>query len=152
MSENGNAFSHFDFSLDDALEANDSLAQRGPRDQRVCLCGHAVSRHTEIAGIAMCKPSKMECSCKKMRPVLRVTDLRVFLRKTDGSGPMHALGRGMATAVARGVGIEWLVEAKCDRCGAEGPMSPVAVTQAGHAASHDTGYNALLCGECRTQI
>lgn len=147
-----NAFSHFDFTLDEALEANDDLAERGPRDQRVCLCGHAVGRHSEYHGIVQCKPSKMDCACKKVRPVIEVSDLRVFLRKTDGQGPMHALGRGMAAATKKGIEIKWLVEAKCDRCENEGPISPVAVTSTLHASNYDTGFNNLLCANCRMEI
>jgi hypothetical protein len=148
---NNDPFVHFDFTLDEAIEANDELKTRGPRDQRVCLCGHAVSRHDEIAGVVFCKPSKMECSCKKTRPVLKVSDLRVFLRKTDGTGAMHALGRGMATAAQKDISVEWLVEPVCDRCEKPGPVSPVAVTQTGFVARYDTGYNALLCKACREE-
>ena len=145
-------FSALDFTLDEAIEANEELLNKGPRDQRVCLCGHAVSRHMEIMGMVQCKPSKMDCGCKKIRPVLEVGDLRVFLRKTDGAGSMHALGRGMATAAQRDIKMKWLETPTCDRCSTEGPVSPVAVTQGGHISNHDTGFNALLCVNCRMEL
>jgi hypothetical protein len=147
-----NVFDFLDFTVDEAIEANEELTQRGPRDQRVCLCGHPVSRHMEIMGIVRCKPSKMECSCKKVTPVLEVSDLRVFLRKTDGSGPMHALGRGLAAAVQKEINVKWLVEPECERCKNKGPVSPVAATVSGFIANHDTGYNALLCANCRMDL
>jgi hypothetical protein len=145
-------FEMLDVSYEEALAVNEDLMRKGPRDQRICLCGHAVSRHTEIVGIVQCKPSKMDCACKKVRAVLEVSDTRFFLRTTEGSGAMHALTRGMVAARAKGVRIEWLGEVKCDKCGAVGPVSPVTVTPNLHAANYDTGFNSMLCAECRAEL
>lgn len=153
MTENNkDPFDMLDVSYEDALAANEEIIKRGPRDQRICLCGHAVTRHIEIVGIVQCKPSKMDCACKKIKPTLEVSDTRFFLRTTEGSGAMHALTRGMVAAKAKGVRIEWLGEVHCDKCGTVGPVSPVTVTQNLHAASYDTGYNSLLCADCRAEL
>lgn len=65
---------------------------------------------------------------------------------------MHALGRGLAAAVTKGFEITWLVEKKCDRCGTEGPVSPVPVTQRGISTNKATGFDALLCQACRQEV
>jgi hypothetical protein len=52
----------------------------------------------------------------------------------------------------KGIEVKWLVEAKCDRCENEGPVSPVAVTQTLHSSNYDTGFNNLLCANCRMEI
>jgi hypothetical protein len=132
-------------------EAN---ASRGKTDKRICACGHRVAAHTEIAGVTFCKPSRMECPCKKCRPVLEAEDTRVFIRATTGGGKLHALSQGLYNLIQRGKNARWIIELKCDRCGEESekPLSPVPVTQSGVAVSYATGYDALLCDECRTVV
>jgi hypothetical protein len=146
-------FDFMDFSLEEALEEDEKLRQRpAERDGRICLCGHPVSRHTVVNGLVFCKPTRMECPCKKVRAVIDTNDVRPFLRKTEGSGPMHALGRGLAAAITKGLDVVWLVEKKCDRCGTEGPVAPVPVTQRGGATRSATGFDALLCQACRQEV
>lgn len=65
---------------------------------------------------------------------------------------MHALGRGLAAAMEKGISVRWLIEMKCDRCQKPGPVSPVPVTQRGIAVPDATGYDALLCADCRTAV
>ena len=146
-------FAFMDFTLDEAIEADNDMRQRpAERDGRVCLCGHPMARHTSISGLVICKPTRMECPCKNQRAVLEADDVRPFLRKTGGSGPMHALGRGMAAATTKGIKFAWLVEPVCDRCKKQGPLSPVPVTQRGISTSQATGFDALLCAECRQEV
>ena len=147
------AFDFMDFTLEEAVEKDNLLRQKPPeRDGRICLCGHPTSRHTIANGLVFCKPTRMECPCKKVRAVVESSDVRPFLRKTEGSGPMHALGRGLAAAITKGLDVAWLIEKKCDRCGTEGPVAPVPVTQRGISTSSATGFDALLCAVCRQSV
>lgn len=146
--------SMMDFTVDDALAADEELrAKKGEKDKRICACGHAMARHLSEYGINQCRPSAMHCACKNSRPVLEASDIRFFLRRTEGGGPLHALGRGIGIAVSKGIEIKWLVELKCDRCQkTDVKLTPMPVTQSGIAANRDTGYNALLCPECREAV
>jgi hypothetical protein len=139
---------------DSAIQTDNALKDRSSdKDKRVCLCGHGMSKHKEIAGVVMCKPSRMDCPCKKSRAVLDVEDTRVFLRRTVGGGMMHALSRGLSALVSSGKSATWIVELKCDRCGSvDEIVSPVPVTQSGHATTYATGYDALLCQSCREEV
>lgn len=146
-----NPFDALDFTLDDALAADAQLITRSPRDPRICICGHPAGRHSDLY-VMSCKPSAMSCPCKGLRVVLESDDVRPFLRKTEGAGPLHALGRGMAAAMKKGIKFWWTVPIMCDRCKTEGPVSPVAVSQRGISMSEATGYDALLCASCRTEV
>jgi len=140
-------------TLEEVDDADEALREKGPRDRRICACGHGVSRHTENYGAVYCKPARMECPCKKVRPVLETNDTRAFLRKTDGMGVQHALTRGIAAAIKRGKSAKWLVELKCDRCGESAEkIIPAPVTQRGISVDHPTGYDALLCPKCSTEV
>ena len=154
MTVNNDPFSFMDFTLEEAVKADAELIDRPAtnRDGRICLCGHPMARHTNAGGAVYCKPTRMECPCKNLRPVLEADDVRPFLRKTGGSGPLHALGRGLQASVTKQISVAWLVEMICDRCKTEGPVSPVPVTQRGIAVSHATGYDALLCKDCREEV
>lgn len=148
------AFEHLDYTPEEAQRIHETLLQpRGRRrDGRICACGHPLTRHAVLNGLVYCKPTRMECPCRKDRPVLTTSDTRAFLCKTEGQGTMHALGRGLFVAARDGHQVEWLVERKCDRCGTEGPVSPVPVTQQGVAVNEATGFDALLCNDCRTKV
>ena len=143
-------------SAEEVLEVEEELKDHGrPRrsDPRICLCGHAVARHTVANGITYCKPSRMECPCKSCRPVLECADTRKFLRRTSGGGKMHALTLGIGSHVASGKSVKWIIDLACDRCKEnDNNVVPVPVTQTGRATSHATGYDALLCRQCRTEV
>lgn len=142
-------------SVEDVDRADAELIEKRKRavDRQVCVCGHGSARHTVVHGIVMCKPARMECPCKKLRPVLAVQDTRKFIRKTDGGGAEHALVRGMRESIAAGKSVEWIVDLVCDRCKtASANIVPVPVTQNGIARPYATGYDALLCPECRVEV
>lgn len=143
-------FDFVDFSYSDVVDAEKTLSRqkRLDRDNRICVCGHPVARHETAYG-TYCKPSKMECPCKKVRAVLSVGDVRCFLRKTTGAGAFHALGLGLKTAYDRGFSVDWLIDQKCDKCGTEGEVSPVPVTASGIPMFEATGFDVLLCKNCR---
>ena len=141
--------------LDDVLETDSELRTRPlERDGRICLCGHGMSKHTVIIdGITNCKPSKMDCPCKRARAVLDAEDTRPFLRKTQGPGPMHALSRGLAALAVSGKDAKWLIDLNCDRCNEPSDtLIPMPVTKGGFASEDVTGYDALLCQRCREEV
>jgi hypothetical protein len=151
MTDPRQALEAMGLSMDKVLETDNALKQRSTvRDSRICICGHGISKHDKDT--YMCKPSKMDCPCRTPRPIIDVQDTRVFLRRTQGGGELHALARGMAALGALGKTFEWLVELKCDRCKAEAMVAPVPVTATGFATTYATPYNALLCRECREEI
>ena len=122
-------------------------------NRHVCACGHGIARHTVVHGTVMCKPARMECPCKKARPVLIAQDTRMFIRKTSGGGAQHALTRGIRESLTKNKSVEWIIDLVCDRCGEENAsIVPVPVTQTGAAVSRATGYDALLCPDCRTEV
>lgn len=122
-------------------------------NRHICACGHAMARHTISHGIVMCKPARMECPCKKARPVLLAQDTRMFIRKTAGGGAQHALTRGIRESLTKDKSVEWIIDLVCDRCGEENAsIIPVPVTQGGTAVSRATGYDALLCPDCRVEV
>lgn len=144
-------FEAMGFDIEAATEEDDKIRRTRSKDKRVCLCGHAMARHEEFNGMIQCSALRSTCMCRKSQPVLEVEDVRVFMSKTEGSGAMHALNRGILAAAKRGHNIEWVAEAlACHRCGVMGQrLTPLAVTANGFPATYDTGYNALLCDDCR---
>lgn len=152
--EASNPLAALGMDLDEVLEMDSVLRTRpAQRDGRICICGHGVAKHSNLGGLVSCKPSKMDCPCKKVRPVIDAEDTRPFLRKTQGGGPMHALSRGLASLISNGKEATWIIDLKCDRCGEESQgLTPVPVTQSGSAVSEATGYDALLCPKCREEV
>lgn len=141
-------------NVDEVMEVDSVLRTRPPqRDGRICLCGHGISKHQSFSGRVVCKPSKMDCPCKKIRAVIDAEDSRPFLRRTQGGGPMHALSRGLAALAASGKDAQWIIDLECDKCHEYSDnLVPVPVTANGFAAEEATGYDALLCPSCREQI
>lgn len=148
------ALSALGMDLDEVVKIDAGLRTRpAQRDGRVCICGHSVTKHIEIGGGWSCKPSKMNCPCKKCRPVLDADDTRPFLRKTQGPGPEHALSRGLAALLQGGKDAEWIIDLICDRCKEpNNSLVPVPVTKDGRPTDTSTGYDALLCPDCRRSL
>jgi hypothetical protein len=141
-------------TAEEAHEADEKLKDRKPRDPRVCLCGHAINKHTTPAGVITCQPSRMYCPCKNIRPVIEVEDTRLFLRKTTGPGVEHALVRGISALAQVGKEARWLDEIKCDRCNTtEGRIMPVPINGASKTVAYEaTGLDALLCDKCMEEV
>jgi hypothetical protein len=138
----------------------------GGVDRRICICGHAMDRHKngqnvpilrsiDPSGYFQCKPNVMECNCKNCIPIISVSDTRWFLKKTEGSGELHALTRGiLALSKIEGHYIEWLIEPQCRLCGVVGgehQIAPTLFTKEGiikHSSESD-GYDDFSCRKCR---
>jgi hypothetical protein len=151
-----NALEMMGISIEEALEVDKQLTDKHKskkKDSRICICGHAVVKHTVYGGVVACKPSALTCPCKKVRSVLEAEDTRYFLRKTAGSGAMHALSRGIINSIKTHKSVTWIIPLECDRCGrSENNVVPVPVTQSGYATDEATGYDALLCPDCRQAV
>lgn len=155
MSSASDALAAIGMDATKVLEIDAVLRTRpAVRDGRICLCGHGVAKHLVLDnGAVSCTPSKMKCPCKNLRPVLDAEDTRPFLRKTQGSGPEHALARGIAALSEGGKEADWIIDLVCDRCQEpNGVLIPTPVTKDGRIAQEATGYDALLCQTCREEM
>ena len=121
-------------------ENEESLLGKRKRNPRVCICGHPMSRHSNVGGFISCKPAKMHCHCNDPIPVLEASDTRVFFRKSWGSGMSHALTRGAHALAQQGKTSTWHIpNYKCfNQCGATENLIPVLLEQQG-----DRGFVVL---------
>jgi hypothetical protein len=151
----------FDLDYNEVSDYNAAYKQE-PRslDRRICICGHAMSRHhfNNYEGSHFCKPGQLACPCINPRPVIEVPNTRYFMRKSHGSGAKHALPRGIVASI-EALGEDefnskrkWLVDPVCDICKEETKYYPVRVTPTGEAITDDAedqGVTAFMCSECR---
>lgn len=148
---------------------NSRKKMAGGVDRRICICGHAMDRHKNGQDVPIlrsidpsarfqCKPNVMECDCKNCIPVISVSDTRWFLKKTEGSGELHAFTRGiLAISKITGHFIEWLIEPQCRLCGAKGDehlLAPTLFTKEGaiKRSSQSDGYDDFSCHKCRISL
>lgn len=100
-------------TFEEAYEADRRLSATGKRrNPYICLCGHAMARHSEDpnTGAVSCKPSRIWCHCTRKYPVLTVEDTRIFVRMSDGYGQDHAVIRGLSALIKKGKKAEWVTE------------------------------------------
>jgi hypothetical protein len=140
--------------MDDVLRLLTEEAQArgvGERDQRICMCGHPMSRHKEARGERRCAPSRMICGCRDATAAIEVSDTRKFLRKTTGIGRAHALVKGIVGLVEANGKFEWLVPVVCTRCGGEDAVPVGLVMGADGSVQVATAVpraTRLLCMKC----
>ena len=150
----------FDLDVNEVNELN-AVYKAEPRtaDRRICICGHAMSRHhfDKYDGRTHCKPGQLACPCLVERAVINVPNTRYFMRKSMGSGAKHALPRGIAASM-EALGDDftenktWLVDAECDFCHMPTKFYPVRVTPTGEILdddANDEGVTAFMCNDCR---
>jgi hypothetical protein len=144
--------------LEELQDVGAALLKEAPKDSRVCICGHSMNKHTAINGYVLCKPSRMACPCKVVRPVLTSTNVRPFMRKSLGSGSAHALMQGFRKAIELDAEISWIEPPTCDyqkngiKCGSTDQVVPCLVTQNGFYATEATGYDVFLCVSCKENL
>lgn len=152
----------------EAVERWDAMRKkRGRRDARVCVCGHSGNAHFPVHGSAEdigdlpagevgCQAGKVPCQCDQFKWVLTIGDVRSFIQKTEGPGPLHALAKGIASSAKRGHFPEWregIVCFMCKRDPAEvGQLIPIAYNERGGEAMRSTSINRMHCEECRLGI
>jgi hypothetical protein len=146
------AFDGLGISLEDAKKDFDKVQKFGNRDGRICICGHAMGYHEfiEERGRHKCKAQKQSCPCKNPRPVLTTSNTRLFTRKTHGSAGLHALTQGIVAVIEIGGVVDWDIELACDKCGEVKPVVPCPISQSGQISNEATGWDKLLCRECRS--
>lgn len=144
-------FSVFDFTAEDVNAAEEETKKKQVKSKSICICGHADGFHdfSTSQGQDYCTANKSNCKCKKKQLVLTAQDTRMFLRKTTGPGPLHALAQGIRDAERAGNSIEWIGVPTCEPCGSTVDLSPCPVSERGIILYEDKGYNALLCVNCR---
>ena len=168
------ALARFGLTVEEVMTADAALQVRNNvRDQRVCICGHPMARHaptdrhikstdedgketiftTHTGG---CQPSKMSCPCAQERVVLTASDIRPFLRKTQGGGRAHALMRGIAALEERGGTVEWMKEPECDHPDCSDRTAPVTVQNVNDYWQVTPGVvaqrNVWLCRTCMAEL
>lgn len=158
-----------DITPEEAEEAKEIASETTMlKDGRVCVCGHSIKGHTRrFDGVWQCPANRNSCKCKESRPVIRVDNARVFLRKTVGPGALHALSQGMADALTPKTktnkngeevfvpaqNIEWLIDLKCDACGEDTPkLIPVCINENGNIMDWSTAKSLLICRKCRENV
>lgn len=146
----------FSISREELAEATMELRQNkgALRDGRICVCGHPMSRHTEWEGRVSCTPTRMACPCHDSVAVIDVDDTRPFLRKTKGTGPMHALMQGLSGLIEKDRPWRWVDGFPlCMKCGVEGvSVLPFAINRFGRASWEPEKRNVLLCETCATEV
>ena len=144
--------------LEELQDVGAALLKEPPKDSRVCICGHSMNKHAVINGYVSCKPSRMSCPCKALRPVLTSTNVRPFMRKSLGSGSAHALMQGFRKAIELDAEISWIEPPTCDyqkngsKCGSTEQVVPCLVTQNGFYTTEATGYDVFLCVSCKENL
>lgn len=150
---NKDPFEALGVSREAALAALEETRTRRIGDSRVCICGHPVGRHavSEVTGKTSCRPTRMDCPCPVIEPVVEVEDVRPFLHKTKGHGFKHALMLGFAALEKKGKSFEWIEEAGWPRCEmarteteCAGGKLPYAV-RGGRLSREPADRNVLLC-------
>ena len=155
MTSAKDALSSIGIDLSEATKVDKKLTKKPSRDNRICVCGHAMARHKEdeYSGLTECKPSRMYCPCQTPRAVLEVEDIRVFLRQTWGPKAEHALVRGMVALAEADKEAKWIDDPLvCDKCQKKGSVFPVPLTKNNKVAQEATAKNALLCDECIEEL
>jgi hypothetical protein len=80
-----------------SISESEEIITKGDEDEGIiCTCGHSARHHEKDAGF--CSPGRQECRCNKLIPILKVSDTRFFMRKSQGNGKLHALSLGLAAA------------------------------------------------------
>lgn len=89
-------------ALDDVLSfslaESEEVIEKADSDKGlICTCGHPSKYHYE-SEVDYCLVGRQSCRCNKFIPILKVSDTRYFMRKSQGNGNLHALPLGIAAA------------------------------------------------------
>lgn len=140
---------------------------RGRRDSRICVCGHGGGSHFSLGhavgeenrdiatyseGEVGCQPGRVPCQCAHFVWVLKSSDVRPFIQKTEGAGYDHALSKGFMSAHQRGAELEYREGLVCFRCGEDTRLVPIPYHDNGMEAARSTGRDMMLCTDCRDSI
>ena len=141
-------------------------------DRRICMCGHAMDRHKVTSTLGTenvipilksndptqpftCTPNAQSCSCKRLYPVVEVSNTKYFLKKTAGAGETHALIRGLrALSKVQEHTMKWLIEPTCLLCGCVGAHERIVPATFNkdktlRTAEGPIGHDDFVCHKCR---
>lgn len=160
------------------LEESEKIIQEVVDTGLICTCGHPFKYHHESEP-DYCQAGRQACRCNKFIPVLKVSDTRYFLRKSQGNGNMHALSLGIAAArlgkpesVAsdgtktkprKPVEMKWNLDICCMKClRVDVGLSPTMLSLQGQVIyepdviyENQPGvkiFNLMLCDECVDEL
>ena len=123
-----------------------SQEERSRRRRIVCRCGHTAACH-DTGGF--CYPGRIFCRCKEVVPFLEPDDARPFRFSSSGSGPRHALTKGIRKMQINGGNARLLVPRKCDRCVENTKqLIPVFLSREGQPTNDPSGWTMILCNQC----
>jgi hypothetical protein len=143
-----NAF--HDLGLDvSAISAHREEIKRREFNRNVCVCGHAMNKHSQLSGHTFCHTARMYCPCEDPRPVVEVSDTRYFMTKSRGYGAHHALSTGLSRLHEVGGSSRLLIEPKCFRCGElANPLIPAGFNRDRWLIFQPGPYNGMFCQSC----
>lgn len=126
-----------------------SKEARSRRRQIVCRCGHTEASHSTFNSYVTCNPGRIWCRCDEFSPILEPDDARPFRFSSSGSGPRHALTKGIRKMQINGGNARLLIPRQCDRCANETPqLVPVFLSKEGKPTNTPSGHTLILCEEC----
>lgn len=126
---------------------------KGDEGRQICICGHAIARHSKSEALSSCSVGRSWCSCSQPFPILESDDLRAFIFSTDGIGKKHALAKGLYALWKNGRKARWLINLACFRCERQvSRLFPAALTREKRIAFRSGYSNALLCRECAIEL
>jgi hypothetical protein len=136
-----------------AIEAHLKDVRESVRAKLVCVCGHAVNKHTSTDGHVFCRTARMFCPCETITPVVEASDTRYFMTKTRGYGERHALSTGLFRLRKAGGTFKLLDNQVCFRCREASPiLIPASLTREFALLAKPGPMNGLLCTECLTSF
>lgn len=144
----------FDITEEEIESAIADRVNGRKRDGRICSCGHSAGRHEDLGdGVINCRAVKYECPCVKFHAVLKSSNVKSFIRVTDGPGAQHALSKGISGAIKSGATIEWIETPKCQKCDFDGKVLPVSLNPVSLRVSQiGTRVNQMLCRDCIVEL
>lgn len=161
-------FSLLGVSPEDAARMTRMAKEKGRRDSRICVCGHAGGAHSPLRvkpgeenkdiiefkfGEIVCQAGKTPCACERFQWVATAQDVRSFIYKTEGAGPLHALTKGAIASEMRGKEVTWREDLVCFTClkpsSEVGPLIAIAYNERKGEAHRSTNMNRLHCETCR---
>lgn len=152
MSDARSILASMGLDADEAIETDKRLKTKPRRDPRICICGHAMNKHVPESGA--CEPTRYKCPCRNQTAVLTVDDTRLFLRRSTGPGPEHALTRGIAALAEAGKGCDWIEDGgKCMKCEGTESIRAVPTDSTGMKVIYDhSQFNIMVCADCYKEM
>jgi hypothetical protein len=122
--------------------------EKESNNKEVCICGHAIRRHSVFDGNWDCQPARIWCPCSQPIAVLEAEDLRLFQCQTRGWGAKHALTQGIRKSDKAKKRTRLLASAVCWMCNQKSSLFPTALDSSNLPVRQAAARNALLCESC----